>query len=584
LILFRCCFAILLLGAAAGRAADDRVLLSADGLFRLANGERFLPLGGFHGNMLPIARLHLTPAQIARLKPYIWSNQLTDGQGHIDIVDAPDEMLDRWFQSLAGDGVSAIRLFARTRVGVDVLDLCGKLNPGLQRAFHRAFAAARPYGIRFLVQILPEPGASCYTRPEAVKKFALPRYTANELERLTPAQRRFLLDGATVPVGGVFTDPDVLACQKLYLQAALDWIAREPQVFALEVYNEQGRKGMEQEEIRWTRQIVDAIHARLPGMLVTLSHPGFGVTGFDPLEWVKPSGIDFYSSHMYAGDIGDYEKADFAAATAATSLILRAAFPNLGGEWGLFKSEVPQPLRRYCHRDAIWLSLLAGMPGFMQWTYDFPQEYDWPAKVFKTLPDDFSPEPPAVKVEIGAAYRAFEEAGRGLTQRQKQQDANLRRIFAAYVRSLDIGVPIAFTMNEPAAMSLEQFATLDPATRKQPIQSVGTYQMTWLKDAHNPVWIAYFRSRRIQQFGNQFVGVPVPGVLDIRFSFPTGRYKGRLIDLNQGVEDSVEVNGVQSFTIRNTRDDFVLVIAPQELRRRAGIDSTEHTCNVSVSC
>src|SRR2546423_883218 len=114
----------------------------------------------------------------------------------------------------------------------------------------------------------------------------------------------------------------------------------------------------------------------------------------------------------------------------------------------------------------------------------------------------------------------------------------------------------SFTMGEPAAMSLDRFAALDPATRKQPIQSGGGYQMTWLKDAHKPVWIAYFRCRKIQKFGNQFVGVPVPGVLDIRFSLPAGRYKGRLIDLNQGVEESVEVNGVQSFTMPNTRDDF----------------------------
>jgi hypothetical protein len=71
---------------------------------------------------------------------------------------------------------------------------------------------------------------------------------------------------------------------------------------------------------------------------------------------------------------------------------------------------------------------------------------------------------------------------------------------------------------------------------------------------------------------------------DIRFSLPNGRHKGRLIDLHQGVEEPVEVNGIRIFTMPNTRDDFVLVIAPRELRRRAGMAATEHACNVSVSC
>src|SRR5262249_740867 len=142
----------------------------------------------------------------------------------------------------------------------------------LQQVFHRAFAAARPYGIRFLLQILPEPIAMCYTHPWSTQRYVLPRYTREELAHLTPEQHRFLIERKRVPIIDVFTDPDVLACQKHYLEQALDWIAREPQVFALEVYNEQGANAVlwngkqqnvftfpwEDAEIHWTRQIVDA--------------------------------------------------------------------------------------------------------------------------------------------------------------------------------------------------------------------------------------------------------------------------------------------------------------------------------------
>jgi hypothetical protein len=581
--------ALLLLAA----RADDRVILSPDGLFRLTTGERFLPLGGFHGNVLPLSRLHLPPAELKTIEPHVWSAQTTDGQGHIDLWDASDDMMDRWFRSLAADGVTAVRLFARARVGIDVLDLCGKLNPDLSRVFHRAFAAARPYRIRFLLQILPEPVAMCYTHPDSIAKYVLPRYSPDEMSRLTPAQRRFILEGKRVPIREVFTDPDVLACQKLYLEQALDWVAREPQVFALEIYNEQGWNGAvldgkwqsvftfpwEDDEIRWTRQIVDAVRARLPGMPVTLSHAGFGVTGFDPLKWARPAGIDFYSSHMYAGLTGDYQKADFAAATAATSLIIRAGIPTFGGEWGLFASTVPPPIKRRSHRDAIWLSLLAGLPGFFQWTYEFPEEYRIPAEIFRSLAPDFSPQPP-LKVEIGAAYRAFQDNSRyplylagklfspGPFHRQKQQDENLRRIFAAYMHSLDIGAPIAFAIDDPAAMPLDRFAALDSANLNLPLDCRGGYQTTWLKDARHPVWIFYFRSRRVEQFGNHFAGVPVPATLDLRFHLPKGRHRGRIIDLNTGGEEPIEVNAQAKFTIPRTSDDYVLLIAPHQLRRR----------------
>jgi hypothetical protein len=312
-------------------------------------------------------------------------------------------MMDQRFRQLAADGVTALRLFARARVGNDVLDLCGKLNLELQQVFHRAYAAARPHGIRFLQRILPEPGSSTYVSRSSVERRVLPRFSKEELAKLIPSQRRFIEDGKRITMREFFTDPDVLACQKLYLEQAMDWIGTEPQVFAVEIYNEQGWNGrqyqfpVENAEIRWSKEIVAAIKKRAPWMLVTLSHPGFGITGYDPFNWVQGAGVDFYLPHAYTG---------------------------LSGE--------------------------------------------------------------------------------------------SQRIFAAYQRSLDVGVPIRFGLNQKNGMSLEKFAALDPALVQRPIQAIGGYQMTYLKDARNPLWMAYFRKRKTQRFGSHWVGVPDTAPLEIR--------------------------------------------------------------------
>jgi len=565
------------LSCVAGSRSEE-VRLAPDGMLRFDGGRMFCALGGFHANVLPLARLKLSEAEMERVRPYIWSAQKTDDQGHVDLWDASDVMMDQWFRQLAADGVTALRLFARARVGNDVLDLCGKLNPELKQVFHRAYAMARPYGIRFLQQILPEPGSSCYVSRNSIERRVLPRFSSEELGRLTPSQRRFMEQGKRVTLQESFTDADVLACQKLYLEQATDWIATEPQVFAVEIYNEQGWNGrqyqfpVEDAEIRWSKEIVSAIKKRLPRMLVTLSHPGFGITGYDPFKWVRGAGVDFYSPHAYAGLSGEGPSIDFAAVTAASSLIMNAGAPGFYGEWGVFSSPVPLELKRFSHRDAIWLCLLGGETGFLQWTNEFPEEYRWPSRIMRALPRNFSPAHPEVEVEIGEDYRRFQDNTRYAAyvpgkfpgfelNREKQRDENIQRIFAAYQRSLDAGTPIRFTLDGKGGIPLDQFADLDLARARRAIKAAGGYQMRYLKDAHNPLWLAYFRKRRVLAFGSHYVGVPEAAPLEIRLELPRGRYTMRLLNLNSGKMATMAADAGQVFTVSpNTSDDYVLVV------------------------
>ncbi|MBZ5583506.1 MAG: hypothetical protein LAQ30_15120 [Acidobacteriia bacterium] len=372
-----------------------------------------------------------------------------------------------------------------------------------------------------------------------------------------------------------FTDPDVLACQKLYLREALDWVAAEPQVFALEIYNEQNWNGrqfmfpVEDAEIRWSREIVKTIKKRLKRMPVTLSHPGFGIAGYEPFKWTKTAGVDFYSPHAYAGLSGENESIDFAAVTAAAGLIMNAGIPSFYGEWGLFNSPVPLEAKRFSHRDAIWLCLLGGEAGFQQWTNEFPEEYRWPSKVFKALPRNFSPQRPQTVVRIGREYAAFQDNTRypafkpgefiGFDlNRQKQRDPNLQKIFAAYTRSLETSVPIAFSLSEKG-MTLDAFAALDPARLKRPLWAGAGCQMTWLKDAHNPLWIGYVRKREIRGFGGQFAGVPKAGPLIIRFDLPRGKYVVRLIDLNTGKLERRTLQSAGAYELAEGSDSVVIV-------------------------
>lgn len=587
-----CVCALLCLPGLLLHAAAAEIHLAAGGWFRTDTGELYVPLGGFHGNEIPVAMVALSREELRRLEPHLWSDQKTAGQGHIDLWDASDDLLRRWFRMLARNGITAVRLFPRARVGADVLDLCGKLNPELASVFHRAFAAARPYHIRFLLQIVPEPWLTGYVDDDALKRYVRPRYSREELASLIPAQRRFLLESKQVQGAAWFTDPDVLACQKRYLAQALDWIAGEPQVFALELYNEQGwgvtsmagkREHVfaipwEDQEIRWTAGIVSLIKQRLPGMPVTISHPGHGLTGFDPLKWSRPVGVDFYSSHLYAGLCGENAGIDFAAITGATAAILRAGVVNFPGEWGVLDSSAPEDIRRRAHRDALWLSLTGGAPGFMQWTYEFLDEYRWAYRIFRALPKNFFPQRPELKVAIGDAYRGFQNNTRyspsSPGQRfpgfpfnpQRRTDESLRRMLAAYWRSLEGGAPVAFVPD--GGMPLEEFLRAQlPASR--PLRAAGGYQLSYLEDRGSRVWLGYLRSRRVQAFGKQFLGVPVAAPLRLSLHLPAGRYTAHLLDLSTGKLRRYRVNSAAEIQLaRSTDDDYVLLVASRAVKFR----------------
>jgi hypothetical protein len=253
--------------------------------------------------------------------------------------------------------------------------------------------------------------------------------------------------------------------------------------------------------------------------------------------------------------------------------MIGAGARNLNGEWGVFSSPVPADIKRLTHRDALWLSLAAGQPGFMQWTYEFPDEYKQLSRVVSSLPKEFSPARPAMVIDIGEAWKAFQDNTRyPLFQpgklfaafpfnRQKQADANLQKMLQAYRRSLEFGVPITFTMDGRDAVSPDDFAAMDLAKTSRPVHAEGGYDSSWLMDANSRTWVAYFRNRKVQCYGRHCVGVPHKAPLEIVLDLPDGTYRTELINLTRASSETRPVRAHDRLRIsENTTDDYVLVI------------------------
>ncbi|MGA2202361.1 MAG: alpha-hydroxy-acid oxidizing protein [Terriglobales bacterium] len=102
---------------------------------------------------------------------------------------------------------------------------------------------------------------------------------------------------------------------------------------------------------------------------------------------------------------------------------------------------------------------------------------------------------------------------------------------------------------------------LDLAKLEHPIQAVGGYQLTYLKDANNPLWISYLRKWKMQTFGEHHVGVPDEAPLELRFDLPKDHYRVRIINLTANREECRCLRTRDTLKLsKKTSDDYVLVV------------------------
>lgn len=340
------------------------------GLFSARLQNTYLALGGFYGNVISTADLLAEETDNADV------SKMFSGKGNKDWIEwdrASEEQWRAWFEHLQRRGVTALRVFPRRCVDGDVLDLCGKINQPLVELMKRYFAAAEPYGIRFLLIVMPEPNQVGYLKKEHIKRWVTPAYGKSELAKLPAAQKRFVVEKQTVSLEEYYTDPDVWTCQRQYLDGLLEWVKKEPQIFALEIVNEQGwtderfHWDMEEATIAWTSRVTEYIRKRAPHIPIGISHPGFGILGYEPLLWSRETPIDFYSPHLYASLGGERRGMDLGMVADLVMNYSSAIKPAFMGEWGVLSPKVNRGLRKLALRDAIWFSILNGSPGLLQW-------------------------------------------------------------------------------------------------------------------------------------------------------------------------------------------------------------------------
>lgn len=370
--------------------------------------------GGLYGNAISATELRAKHPKSKELKSLLTG---TRKEGWIEWDKAPEELWHIWFAYLRDAGINALRLFPRMKDNGDVLDLCGRVNKPLLELMERYIATAADYGIGFSLIVMPEPTRTGYLKKPHIKKFVIPHFKKSEIAKLPAAQKRFVQQQKTVSLADYFIDPDVWACQRLYLDELVAWIKTQPQIFSLEVVNEQGwwneKFHWEDEEATeaWGSRIVDYLHKKIKKLPVCISHPGFGILGYEPLRWTRETPIDYYSPHLYCGIGGAKRGLDFGLVSDLVINYASALKPAFLGEWGIVSDKVDARLRQLALRDALWFSILNASPGMFQWinAADHNGEYKQARAILDPLTLDKLPrQMPLVGVDVSKTASALD--------------------------------------------------------------------------------------------------------------------------------------------------------------------------------
>lgn len=327
----------------------NAVHLGANGYFVRADGRPFVPLGGFYANWV--------------------QDETPNGDwGKLSsFTDTSDEEKVRWMKFLHENGVSAMRFMLRTHRHdgtVEPMDVGGRVNQSLLADALRYMDLGRQFDLQFQLVLHEDYTKPIYINERHLALYSLPAFADEKLNALPASQRRFVRDRRLAsPMGGKYTDRDVIECQDRYVRELLPALKGNPQVFAYELENE-----MVACPIDWANHALSAIRQLDPQTLLCVSHGGGGLLTADPVWWQRGTRIDFYTPHLYPDESTSAE-IEYGAAVSLLTRYSRMCGPSFLGEAAgdQFSSHPSVATRRWVMRDIIWMSLTGGSPGVFFW-------------------------------------------------------------------------------------------------------------------------------------------------------------------------------------------------------------------------
>lgn len=386
-----------------------------EGYFYHENGERYVPLGYFGS--------------------YFADYEADDLQGRtsqhgndlLEFQRMPVSVWRKFFGNLRAQGYTALRLFPRgdsSGSAWEGLDIGGRLNRPLLETMFKYFDVAAEYGIKIQLCLFSQMECSFYCQPDTRRYWGSRLYTPEEIENAPAFQQRFLKHPEDlVTYNDYFSDPDVRACNKQFLDEIIPLVVANPNVFMVEISNELGwaspnatppntfRWEITSSYLDWTREMVAHIHALAPGLPVCISNPGIGLLGHDPVQWARETGVDVFSLHIYPDICGHAPGSDYARIADVTLRYTRTASPAMYGEWQLtptireddLDGTTPERCKQLVARDMVWLTMLSGAPGCIAWRAPAYGEYAPVHDLFAALNGrSLVPAAAPLKINIGA--------------------------------------------------------------------------------------------------------------------------------------------------------------------------------------
>jgi hypothetical protein len=606
MLLFVCCWAAARQGLCAQESAVNASagnISFREGYFYHENGDRYFPLGYFGCYFADYEADDLQ----GRMSQH--------GDNLLEFQQMPVSVWRKFFGNLRKQGYTALRLFPRgdsSGSAWEGLDIGGRLNRPLLETMFKYFEVAAEYGIKIQLCLFSQMECSFYCQADTRRYWGSRLYTPEEIENAPAFQQRFLKHPEDlVDYDDYFSDPDVRACNKRFLDEIIPLVAANPNVFMVEISNELGWAGphanpfntfrweITSSYLDWTREMVTHIRTLAPDLPICISNPGVGLLGHDPVQWARETGVDVFSLHTYPDVCGHAPGSDYVQIADATLRYTRTAVPAMYGEWqllGIQYDEWDRATLERCKqlltRDMVWFTMLSGAPGCIAWRAPGYGEYAPARDVFTALNGrSLAPAVAPLKINIGAMTDkmiAFADGGFPVCQFTearwcpdqsatdgkhrfcaKAESPEYKALLWAESWSLETGADYTLTHAPQEGIPLLKLTRKDFAKQPVPLKTPAGYQVKTMHTEDGRTLLIYLRNYRQLPIrkgtgDDRFdlfairMQQAVPLTLDFRLD---GKYELKVLDLDTRewlTPQTVERNSAIGMGI--TSHDYVLVL------------------------